>query len=408
MSKNEKNIQNYILNSNKPGALYSLHKLKKVPNLKFDNAALLKAYEESDTLRQFYNTSKIPKNQTVRNGYACYPLERIHIDLCEMTEARHGKSVYRYILFAVDNYSRYVFYVFLKSKEADEMENAAVSLLKQMEPFRKLSLNKSSTFLSDLGTEFVTTFKKKLHEAGHFFYNLASSDSKAFYAERFIRTYRHLLKVKQTSTDLQLNKNKNKNDSWESLTPSIIEIYNKSPHASLNDMSPLQYIKFEKSTIKNDNSKKRKNSLTKNDFLKSLNSTVTLDTSNNVDTIRTDNSKFKINDYVRITKTKKNIFSKGSETPNVSLEIFKVYKIRQALFNSKKLPLYFLKDMLDKPITGGFREDELVFVKPTSRHHPSNPKFQKSIRTIVSKISAKNTADEKFKVNFNGKFKLFF
>jgi hypothetical protein len=402
-SQNKK-IQNYILNSNEPGALYSLHKLKKVPNLKFDNAALLKAYEESDTLRQFYNTSKLPKKSTIRNGYACYPLERIHIDLCEMTDKRHGKSPYRYILFAVDNYSRYVFYVFLKSKQSDEMENAAVSLLKQMEEFRKLSLNKFSTFLSDLGTEFITTFKNKLNEAGHLFYNLASSDSKAFYAERFIRTYRHLLKVKQTATDLQ----QKENDSWDSLTPNIIEIYNKSPHASLNNMSPLQYIKFEKSTIENDNSKKRKNALSKNEFLKKVNSTVTLDTAKTADTVSANNSKFKINDCVRITKTKKNIFSKGSETPNVSLEIFKVYKIRQALFNSKKLPLYFLKDMLDKPITGGFREDELVFVDPTSRHHPSNVKFQKSIRNVVSKISAKNPANEKFKVNFNGTFKLFF
>jgi hypothetical protein len=92
----------------------------------------------------------------------------------------------------------------------------------------------------------------------------------------------------------------------------------------------------------------------------------------------------------------------------VSLEIFKVFKIRHALFNSKKLPLYFLKDMLDKPIMGGFREDELVFVKPSSIHHPSNPKFQKSIRTVVKKIAAKNSESERFKVNFNGKFYILF
>lgn len=398
----QKQVKDYVLNSSEPGALYSLHRLKKVPNLKFDDANLLKAYEESDTLRQFYNTSKQPKSKTVRNAFACYPLERIHIDLCEMTDKRHGESVYRYILFAIDNYSRYVFYVFLKSKQATEMESAATSLLKQMAPFRKLSLNKSSTFFADLGTEFITKFKQKLLQTGHFFVNLASSESKAFYAERFIRTYRHLLKVKQTSTDLQ----KKVHDSWESLTPDIIKIYNSSPHASLNFKSPSDFIQLEKSTIQYVNSKKR--SLSKGDFIKSINSETTLDGAKNAVTTLSETTKFKIDDYVRITKTKKNIFSKGSETPNVSLEIFKVFKIRHALFNSKKLPLYFLKDMLDKPIMGGFREDELVFVKPSSIHHPSNPKFQKSIRTVVKKIAAKNSESEKFKVNFNGKFYILF
>ena len=80
MTNEQKKIQKYVLNSTAPGALYSLHRLKKVPNLKFKDAALLNAYEESDTLRQFYNTSKLPKSKTVRNAYACFPLERIHID----------------------------------------------------------------------------------------------------------------------------------------------------------------------------------------------------------------------------------------------------------------------------------------------------------------------------------------
>lgn len=401
MSSEQKNIQKYVLNSTAPGALYSLHRLKKVPHLKFKDAALLKAYEESDTLRQFYNTTKLPKAKTVRNAYACFPLERIHIDLCEMTEKRHGKSDFRYILFAIDNYSRYVFYVLLKSKQADEMGAAATSLLKQMNPFRKLSLNKSSTFFADLGTEFITKFKKTLLDAGHFFVNLASSESKAFYAERFIRTYRHLLKVKQTSTDLQTVSN----DTWETLTPDIIKIYNTSPHSSLKFKSPVDYINLEKSTIQN-RSNKSLLEFNKSSFMQSLKADSLL-TAPPL-TVVTSDTKFKPEDYVRITKTKKNIFAKGSETPNVSLEIFKVHKIRRAIFNSKKLPLYFLKDMLDKPIAGGFREDELVFIKPSSRHHPLHPNFQKSIYKVVTKYSAKQTENEKFKVNFNGKSMHFF
>lgn len=390
----QKEIKNYILNSKQPGALYSLHRLKKVPNLKFNKDALLNVYEENETLRQFYNKSKISKSKTVRNAFASYPLERIHIDLCEMTNEKHGESKFRYILFAVDNYSRYVFYVFLESKTRDEMESAAESLLNQMKPFRNLSMNQSSVFLADLGTEFITKFKNFLLTHGHFFVNLASSDSKAFYAERFIRTFRGLLKVKRTAADLK----QSKKDDWVSLTPDIIKIYNSTPHCSLNFQSPTQYINLEKGSVQSENSKRK--SLSKSEFLKYVKNSENV-TQTNVKTVKT---KFNVDDYVRITKTKKNIFAKGSETPNISLEIFKVYKVRQPLLDSSKLPLYFLKDMTDKAITGGFREDELVFIRPTSKHHPLNSNFVKSIRSVIATVRPKNKSkDEYFKVNFNGK-----
>jgi hypothetical protein len=399
--KKERDIKNYILNSKNPGALYSLHRLKQVPNLNFDKDALLKVYEENDTLRQFYNRSKISKKRTTRNAYANYPLERIHIDLCEMTNEKHGESDFRYILFAVDNYSRYVFYVFLKSKKAEEMEAAAKSLLSQMKPFRNLSMNQSSLFMADLGTEFITKFKKHLESEGHFFQNLASSESKAFYAERFIRTYRELLKVKRTDADLkQLKK-----DDWVSLTPDVIEIYNVTPHSSLKFHSPIEYINLEKASVQSENSKRK--SLSKQDFLKTIKSApsnVDVDANEvEVTNVKTVKTKFSVGDYVRITKTKRNVFAKGSETPNISLEIFKVYKVRLPLLDSSKLPLYFLKDMTDKTIAGGFREDELVFIRPTSKHHPLNQHFVKSIRSVIATIQPKGKSkDESFKVNFNG------
>ena len=397
MSSNKKAIQNYILKSTKPGALYSLHKLKKVPNLNFDKDALQKVFEENETLRQFYSKNKISKVKTIRNGYASYPLERIHIDLCEMTDEKHGKSDFRYILFAIDNFSRYVFYVFLSSKTADEMENAAKSLLEQMEPFRYLTMNTFSTFMADLGTEFITKFKNYLHSKGHFFVNLASSDSKAFYCERFIRTYRELLKIARTDADLR----QLKFDDWVSLTPTVIQIYNITPHDSLKNRSPTEYINLENDTVKIENSKRQ--ALNKQQFLHTVKN-VELDTEiERPTTVKTISTKFKVNDYVRITQTKKHIFAKGSETPKISLEIFKIYKIRLPLLNSKKLPLYFIQDMTERPITGAFREDELVFLRPTSKHHPLNPHFRKSIRSVVTTLGTKGRGSERFKVNFNGK-----
>ena len=236
-------IKRYVLQSNSPGALYSLSRLKKT-HPEFSSRDLIEFYRENDVLRQFYGAKNIPKKKLVRNGYATYPLERIHIDLCEMTR-QQGNSPYKYILFAVDNYSRYAFFVLLKSKKAHEMEGAAKQLLEQMSKFRTLSFNKSSVFMSDLGTEFVTTFKQVLLSRGHFFVNLATSHSKAFYVERFIRTFRTLLRIKQTSLDLD-----NRDfERWDTLVGDVLETYNCTPHNSLRYSTPLDYITLQKKTI---------------------------------------------------------------------------------------------------------------------------------------------------------------
>jgi hypothetical protein len=93
----DKLLKNYILNSNQPGALYSLSRLEKVKGLNLDKGKLKEFYRENNVLRQFYGAKNIPNKKIVRNGYACFPLERIHIDLCEMTK-QQGKSKYKYIL----------------------------------------------------------------------------------------------------------------------------------------------------------------------------------------------------------------------------------------------------------------------------------------------------------------------
>jgi len=378
----EQRLKNYVLSSKLPGALYSHHTLKKVPGIDFSTDELKRFFSENDTLRQFYSASNLPKRLTVRNAVSAYPLERVHIDLCEMTK-KHGMSNYKYILFAIDNFSRFVFYVLLKSKQPKEMGAAAKSLLTQMLPFRHSSFNQQSTFLADLGTEFITQFKEELLKRNHLFVNLASSKSKAFYAERFIRTFRELLKVKQTSLDLE----KKDFDNWALLVPDIVEIYNASPHRGLNFKSPSDAIKLDLSTVEMIN--RIKPAVSKNDFLKSIN-------------FKRDRSDFKfgVGTFVRLTQSKNNVFSKVSEKLRIGLEIFKVYKVRQPIMNLKKLPIYFVEDLKGKKIAGGFQESELVKVDENSVKHPQSNSFRPTIRNVISKRSLKGQT--LFKVSYNG------
>lgn len=376
-------IKDYVLNSTKPGALYSLSRLKKVQGLHFSPEQLQRFYRENDTLRQFYGVPNLPKRKIVRNGYACFPLERVHIDLCEMTK-QQGKSEYKYILFAIDNFSRYVFYVLLKSKQSQQMEQAAQDLLAQMKPYRKLSFNQTTVFMSDLGTEFITTFKNVLDQNKHAFVNLATSESKAFYAERFIRTFRTLLKVKQISLDLQ----EKDNEDWASILPDIVKTYNNTPHKSLGFKAPLDFITLRSSAVKQANHTKP--SVSKQAFFKALQS-------------YEKKKPFHVGDYVNITLTRKNIFSKGSEQTKVGLEIFKIAKIRPPILNTAKLAYYFLEDLTGKQITGGFYENNLVLIPPSSKRHPLNAKFKKTVARVVTSNPSKKT----YRVTYSGK-KFFF
>ena len=142
-------LNKYILQEDNPGALYSRSRLEKVQGLRFSRQELAKFYKDNEVLRQFYGTKNIPLKKVVRNATSSFPLERIHIDLAEFTE-KQGKSAHKYVLFAVDNFSRHAFAVTLKTKQGEEMKRAASTLLAKLEPHRVLRLNQKSTFLSDL------------------------------------------------------------------------------------------------------------------------------------------------------------------------------------------------------------------------------------------------------------------
>ena len=142
-------LKKYILQGDNPGALYSRSRLERVRGLRFSKSELDNFYKENEVLRQFYGSSNLPLKKVVRNATASYPLDRIHIDLAEFTQ-KHGKSLHRYVLFAVDNFSRFAFAVTLKTKQGEEMRRAAEILLNKLRPHRVLRLNQKSTFLSDL------------------------------------------------------------------------------------------------------------------------------------------------------------------------------------------------------------------------------------------------------------------
>lgn len=91
-----------------------------------------------------------------------------------------------------------------------------------------------------------------------------------------------------------------------------------------------------------------------------------------------------LNKYVRVVREPRNIFQKKSMMDKIGLELFTVFKVRPPIGDVTKDPILYLKDMLDDPIIGTFRTDEVILVDPTSSFHPNNRHFLPTISIVDS------------------------
>ena len=151
-----------------------------------------------------------------------------------------------------------------------------------------------------------------------------NSHLKAVVIERFNRSLRELM-VKEFV--------KNNNTVWYNILPKLIKIYNNRYHSTIK-MKPIQVNKNNEKYIK-------ENIYTYNKTSK--------------------NPKFKVNDLVRISLKRRDVFDKASSNIKWSEELFKIHSI-----NKSNVITYKIKDLNDKIIDGIFYEKELQKSKNTS------------------------------------------
>ena len=150
------------------------------------------------------------------------------------------------------------------------------------------------------------------------------SNLKAVVIERFKRSLRELMMKKFV---------KSNNTVWYNILPELLKTYNNRYHHTIK-MKPIDVNKSNEKFIKN--------------------------TVYNYD-ITNKKAKFKINDLVRISLKRRELFDKPSGNIKWSEEIFKIYKI-----NKSNVITYQLKDMNDEIIKGQFHEKELQLSKNTT------------------------------------------
>ena len=224
------------------------------------------------------------------------------VDLADMQSLSRKNKGIKYLLCAIDLFSKYAFAIPLKDKKGISIVNAFNKIIKQ-------SNRKPNKIWVDQGEEFYNNvFKKWLSDNDIIMYS-TYNEGKSVVAERCIRTLKNKLYEHMTATG--------KNVYYDVLDDAVNK-YNNTKHST---------IKIKPIDVKN-------------------NKRVYIDEHNEKD------SRFKVGDKVRISKFK-NIFAKGY-TPNWSTEIFIVDKINDTVPYT-----YHLKDLNDEEFIVSFYDKEL-------------------------------------------------
>ena len=229
------------------------------------------------------------------------------VDLADMQSLSRKNKGIKYLLCAIDLFSKYAFVIPLKDKKGISIVNAFNKIIKQ-------SNRKPNKIWVDQGGEFYNNvFEKWLSDNNIIMYS-TYNEGKSVVAERFIKTLKYKLYKHMTATGKNV---------YYDVLDDVVNEYNNTKHSTI-EMKPIDV---------GDNNKR-----------------VYIDEHNEKD------SRFKVGDRVRISRYK-NIFAKGY-TPNWSKEIFIVDKINDTVPYT-----YNLKDLNNEEIIGSFYDRELQKTK---------------------------------------------
>ena len=220
-------------------------------------------------------------------------------DIQSLSKYNKGK---KYLLCAIDLFSKYAWVIPIKDKKGTSIVNA----------FQKIILEgrKSVKIWVDQGSEFYNNSFKDFLKINNIQMYSTCNEEKSVVAERFIRTLKNKIFKHMTAIP--------KNVYFDVLDDTVNK-YNNTVHKTIK-MKPID-ITHDSYTEYNEDFNKK-------------------------------DPKFKVGDHVRISKYK-SVFAKGY-TPNWSEEFFVVSKIKNAVPWT-----YVVSDLNGEEITGSFYEKEL-------------------------------------------------
>lgn len=251
---------------------------------------------------------KFPRRKVIVNGID----EIWGLDLASMESLVKYNQGFKFILCAIDVFSKFAWCVPLKNKSAETVLNALTDIIKKNE-------RSPQKIWVDRGSEFYNKEFLKWAKADDITVYSTYGESKSVVVERFIRTLKEMITKYFTKTNSR---------DWVKILPKVVQIYNNRVHRTIG-MTPTQASnpKNEGFVFMNLRKKPKK-------FLKDK------------------KPKFKVGDQVRVSRLKEK-FEKGYQ-PNFSYEVFTISEVL------KTNPItYKLVDYDNDPIEGSFYQNEL-------------------------------------------------
>ena len=252
--------------------------------------------------------NKFPRKKIIVNY-----IDEIHsCDLVDMQKYSRMNKGYKFIFTNIDIFSKYAWSFSIKSKKISDIKPCFEKIFKERKP-KYIWSDQESAFFSKEMLKFFEDNNVKIY---HTYSNL-----KAVVIERFNRSLRELMMKEFV---------KNNNTVWYNILPKLIKFYNNRYHNTIKD-KPININKSNEKYIKDTN--------------------YTYNVTNKI-------PKFKINDIVRISLKRRELFDKPSGNIKWSEELFKIHSI-----NKSNVITYKIKDMNNEIIEGIFYEKELQLSK---------------------------------------------
>ena len=207
-------------------------------------------------------------------------IDEIHsCDLVDMTKYSRINKGYKYIFTNIDIFSKFAWSFPLKTKTIKEIKSCFQKIFKERKP---------SYIWSDQESAFFSKEILKFFEDHNIKIYYTNSNLKAVIIERFSRSLRELMMKKFV---------KSNNTVWYNILPELIKTYNNRYHHTIK-MKPINVNKSNEKHIKN--------------------------TLYNYE-ITNKKPKYKINDLVRISLKRRQLFDKPTGNIKWSEELFKIY-----------------------------------------------------------------------------------
>ena len=224
------------------------------------------------------------------------------VDLADMQSLSKYNKGNKYLLCAIDLFSKYAWVVPIKDKKGTSIVNAFQKIISEGRKPNKIWVDQGSEFYNNSFKDFLKKNNIKMYST--------CNEGKSVVAEIFIRTLKNKIFKHMTPISKKV---------YFDVLDDIGNRYDNTVHRTIK-MKPMDVTGDSYAEYNEDFNKK--------------------------------DPKFKVGDYVRISKYK-NIFAKGY-APNWSEEVFVVSKIKDTVSWT-----YVVSDLNDDEITGSFYEKEL-------------------------------------------------